>query len=100
MTDQPTSYHVEVRAGPLFGEEELRSIDVPLDDVQAELHVIELFESYRDYYASRNNVTWEGYEMRPDGTLAGLAPDGVSYRIVITPPLPVDTDPPTQPTLW
>jgi hypothetical protein len=100
MTDTQPEYVIEARSGPLFGEEVIRSIEVPFSDPEAELHVCEMFESYREYYESRNDVVWEGREMRADGTLSGLAPDGVSYRITVTPPLPVEADAPTQPTLW
>jgi hypothetical protein len=93
-------YVIEARCGPVFGEEVIRSIEVPFSEAQADLTVLELVESYRDYYASRNGVVWEGREIDAQGVLAGLAPDGISYRIVVTPPLPVEADAPTQPTLW
>lgn len=93
-----TAYTIEVRSGPLFGEEVVRSIEVPASPI-AETNAIDLIESYREYYANRNEVVWDGEEVNDMGVLNGLAPGGVVYRLVITPPLPVEAEPPTQPTL-
>jgi hypothetical protein len=99
MTEQP-AYVIEVRAGPLFGEEVIRTIDVSSDTATPDLNAIDMIESYRSYYESRDDVVWEGREINAEGFLAGLSSEGISYRIVCTPPLPVEVSPPTQPTLW
>jgi hypothetical protein len=99
MTDPPIAYRIEVRSGPLFGEEEIRSIEVPASEGMPEMKAIEMVESFRSYYENREEVTWDGEEVDGNGVLSGLAPEGISYRIVVTPPIPTEVEP-TQPTLW
>lgn len=93
-----TAYVIEVRAGPLFGEEVIRSIEISSLGLP-ENDAADMIESYRDYYANRNEVVWDGEEVNAEGVLRGLG-EGLSYEIRITPPLPVEVSPPTQPTLW
>lgn len=99
-SQQPAAYVIEVSAGPLFGEEVIRSIEVAASHDAPDLTAIDLIEGFRTYYGNREEVTWDGDEVDALGILAGLAPNGISYRIQIKPPLPVEVSPPTQPTLF
>ena len=82
--EAPDHYHIEVRSGPLLGEETVRSMEAktPEDAVLA-------IESLRETYAQRDNVTWEGEEVNALGTLVGMDDDRHVWQIQVQPPLPV-----------
>lgn len=79
---QPTVYEVTIACGPVHEEEVVRRHSVKTPD-----DALVIIESLRDTYGARENVTWNGEEVNPEGRLYGLAPKGVVYVIAVTPPL-------------
>jgi len=46
-----------------------------------------LIEGMRDTCAHRDGVSWQYEEPNAEGNLYGLGPNGLVYRIVVSPPI-------------
>lgn len=75
-------YTVEIRRGPLFDEQAIRTHRAESRD-----DALNLIEGMRDTYGQRENVTWQAEEVDGVGKLYGLAPGGEVYVISVIPPL-------------
>lgn len=76
-------YTIEIRKGPLHGEELIRSHEAK--DTDAALNLI---DGIRETYMQREGVAWTAEEVNPEGKLYGMA-QGTVYIISVTPPLTV-----------
>jgi len=79
---EPETYEVTISCGPVHEEEVVRRHTVRTPDA-----ALAIIESLRDTYGARDNVTWNGEEINPEGRLYGLAPKGLVYMIAVKPPL-------------
>ena len=79
----PDHYTIEVRCGPTFSEETVRSMEAktPEDAVIA-------VESLRETYAQRDSVKWQGEEVNSVGDLLGMDDQRNTWQIHVSPPLP------------
>ena len=83
--EPPDHYTVEVRCGPLFEEETVRSMEAKTPE-----EAVIAIESLRETYAQRENVRWAAEEVNSVGDLLGLADQGRVWHIHVSPALPND----------
>ena len=79
----PDHYTIEVRCGPQFGEETIRTMEAktPEDAVIA-------IESLRESYEQRNQVRWNAEEVDSVGNLYGIDGTRQVWVIHVNPALP------------